>query len=345
MESIQLYITSAKNGGKQLVHPPIKLYHCTMNNSIDIAKQVIHIQAQALQQLSQQLTPDFEKAVEYLLHCKGHIVVCGIGKSGLIGKKIAATLASTGSPSFFLHPSEAIHGDLGMLRPQDCFLSISNSGETDEILQVLPYVKRLNIPHITLVGQLHSTLANNAQAVLHVGVPKEASPIAAVPMASTTAAMVMGDALATVLLTNKKFDEQLFAQLHPGGSLGRKLVTTVGDEMTQQELPIAGLETDVKTVIWEMSKSRFGLVVIVEEQQKILGIITDGDLRRSLQKHPSVSFFELKAKDLMTPQPKTVTPDTLLWEADQLLLDHKITSLVVEQDGHLLGLIAKHQIK
>lgn len=316
-----------------------------MNNHINIAKQVITIQAEALQQLSEQLTVDFERAVDYLLACKGHIVVCGIGKSGLVGKKIAATLASTGSPSFFLHPSEAIHGDLGMLRAQDCFLSISNSGETDEILQVLPYVKRLKIPHITLVGQLDSTLARNAQAVLHVGVPKEASPIAAVPMASTTAAMVMGDALATVLLTTKKFDEQHFAQLHPGGSLGRKLVTTVGDEMTQHDLPIASRNTDVRTVIWEMSKSRFGLVVILNEQRTIEGVITDGDLRRSLQKHPSISFFELEAKDLMTPQPKTVTPDTLLWEADQLLLDYKITSLLVEQDGRLLGLIAKHQIK
>ncbi len=328
-----------------VANPPIKLYYCTMNNRIEIAKQVITVQAQALQQLGEQLTGDFEKAIDHLLQCKGHIVICGIGKSGLVGKKIAATLASTGSPSFFLHPSEAIHGDLGMLRAQDCFLSISNSGETDEILQVLPYVKRLNVPHITLVGQLDSTLARNAQAVLHVGVPQEASPIAAVPMASTTAAMVMGDALATVLLTAKKFDEQHFAQLHPGGSLGRKLVTTVGDEMTQHDLPITKLETDVKTVIWEMSKSRFGLVVVVGAQQKILGVITDGDLRRSLQKYPSVSFFELQAKDLMTPQPKTVTSDTLLWEADQLLLDHKITSLLVEQEGCLLGLIAKHQIK
>lgn len=316
-----------------------------MNDRIKIAKQVIAIQAAALQQLSEQLTPAFEQAVDYLLQCKGHIVVCGIGKSGLVGKKIAATLASTGTPSFFLHPSEAIHGDLGMLRSQDCFLSISNSGETDEILQVLPYIKRLHIPHITLVGQINSTLARNAQAVLHVGVDKEASPIAAVPMASTTAAMVMGDALATVLLTAKKFDESNFAQLHPGGSLGRKLVTTVGQEMTQHELPIASRDTDVKTVILEMSKSRFGLVVIVEAPQKILGVITDGDLRRTLQKHPSASFFELQAQDLMTLHPKTVTPDTLLWEADQLLLKHKITSLLVEQEGHLLGLIAKHQIK
>lgn len=316
-----------------------------MNNYIDIAKQVIKIQGQTLEELSEQLTTDFERAVEYLLQCKGHIVVCGIGKSGLVGKKIAATLASTGSPSFFLHPSEAIHGDLGMLRTQDCFLSISNSGETDEILQVLPYVKRLHIPHITLVGKVDSTLARNAQAILSVGVAQEASPIAAVPMASTTAAMVMGDALATVLLTTKKFDEQHFAQLHPGGSLGRKLVTTVGDEMTQHDLPIASPDADVKTVIWEMSKSRFGLVVIVAPHQKIVGVITDGDLRRSLQKCPSVSFFELQAKDMMTLQPKTVTPDTLLWEADQLLLDYKITSLLVEQDGCLLGLIAKHQIK
>jgi arabinose-5-phosphate isomerase len=316
-----------------------------MNNRIKIAKEVIRTQAQALLQLGTHLNSNFDQAIEHLLACQGHIVVCGIGKSGLVGKKIAATLSSTGSPSFFLHPSEAIHGDLGMLQAQDCFLSISNSGETDEILQLLPYVKRLAIPHIALVGKVDSTLARNAAVALYVGTTKEASPIAAVPMASTTAAMVMGDALATVLLTAKNFDEKNFAQLHPGGSLGRKLVTTVGDEMTRHQLPIAARHTDVKTVIWEMSKSLFGMVVVVEAAQQIIGVITDGDLRRSLQKYPSASFFELTAEDLMTAQPKTVTPDTLLWEADQLLLNHKITSLLVEQDGRLMGLIAKHQIK
>lgn len=316
-----------------------------MKSTISIAQTVLTIQAEAIAALGERLTSDFDQAVQYLLNCKGHIVVCGMGKSGLIGKKIAATLASTGTPSFFLHPSEAIHGDLGMLRPDDCLLSISNSGETDELLQILPYIQRLKIPHITLVGRRASTLADNAQAVLDVRVEREASPIAAVPMASTTAALVMGDALAAALLTLKGFDETSFARLHPGGSIGRKLVTTVGEEMTQQALPTAQADTDVKTVIVAMSKSVFGLVVVVGTNQKILGVVTDGDLRRSLQRHPSSSFFDLRAKDLMTTTPKTITADRPLWEADQLLLQHKITSLLVEQKGQLIGIIAKHQIK
>lgn len=312
---------------------------------LPLAKQVLQTQAQSIAALVQRLDEQFDLAVQYLLECKGHVVVCGMGKSGLIGKKIAATLASTGTPSFFLHPSEAIHGDLGMLRPMDCLLSISNSGETDELLQILPYIERLGMRHITLVGQLDSTLAHKADAVLDVQVEREASPIAAVPMASTTAALVMGDALAAALLTLKEFDEHGFAQLHPGGSLGRKLVTTVGEEMTRQDLPTARLQTDVKTVILEMSKSAFGLVVVVSDEQRIIGVVTDGDLRRSLHKHPSESFFSLCAQDIMTTHPKTITADRPLWEADQLLLQHKITSLIVEQEGHLIGLIAKHQIK
>lgn len=312
---------------------------------LPLAKQVIAIQAAAIAQLAEGLDHNFDQAVQYLLACKGHIVVCGMGKSGLIGKKIAATLASTGTPSFFLHPSEAIHGDLGMLRAEDCLLSISNSGETDELLQILPYVQRLGMAHIALVGRSASTLARHANAVLEIGVQQEASPIAAVPMASTTAALVMGDALSAALLTLKGFDEASFAQLHPGGSLGRKLVTTVGAEMTQDDLPTAQKDTDIKKVLVEMSKSVFGLVVITAADRQILGVITDGDLRRSLQRHPSHSFFEQTAQDLMTTSPKTITADRPLWEADQLLLQHKITSLLVEQEGRLIGLIAKHQIK
>lgn len=312
---------------------------------LPLAKQVIAIQAAAIEQLSERLDEHFDQAVQYLLACKGHVVVCGMGKSGLIGKKIAATLASTGTPSFFLHPSEAIHGDLGMLRAEDCLLSISNSGETDELLQILPYVQRLGMKHITLVGRSTATLAQHADAVLEVGVAREASPIAAVPMASTTATLVMGDALSAALLTLKEFDEVEFAQLHPGGSLGRKLITTVGAEMTQQQLPTVQKDTDIKKILVEMSKSVFGLVVIVEADQQIVGVITDGDLRRSLHRHPSHSFFEQTAQNLMTTAPKTITAERPLWEADQMLLQHKITSLLVEQEGRLIGIIAKHQIK
>lgn len=316
-----------------------------MNGIRKIAKEVFSIEAAAIQRLGNLLTDDFDQVIDYLLKCKGRIVVCGIGKSGLVGKKIAATLASTGSPSFFLHPSEAIHGDLGALMPEDCFISISNSGETDEILQILPYIQQLKIPHITLVGNRESTLAKNAAVVLNIGVEKEASPIAMVPMASTTATMAMGDAIATVLIILKSFNENDFARFHPGGSLGRKLVTKVSSEMQCQNLPVARLDTLAKEVIMSMSKGFFGMVVILDEQQQICGVITDGDLRRSLNKFPSNLFFELKAKDMMTKNPKTISTDCLLWEADQLMLEHKITALPVEEKGELIGIIAKHQIK
>lgn len=316
-----------------------------MNNIQQIAKQVFLIEAKAIQHLSEQLTEDFEQTITCLLECKGRIVVCGIGKSGLVGKKIAATLASTGSPSFFLHPSEAIHGDLGVLMPQDCFISISNSGETDEILQLLPYIQQLNIPHIALVGNINSTLAQQAQWVLNIGVKEEASPIAAVPMASTMTTMAMGDAIAATLISLKKINEKDFAQLHPGGSLGKKLVTKVGAEMKHKNLPQALATSSIKEIIMVISQGMFGMVVITNNENKIEGIITDGDLRRALNNFPSTSFFELCAKDIMTPKPKTIHPDCPLWEAEQLMLHYKITSLPVEKNEQLVGIIAKHQIK
>ena len=316
-----------------------------MNRIQKIARDVFQIEAQAIQGLSAQLTDDFEQAIASLSVCKGRIVVCGMGKSGLVGKKIAATLASTGSPSFFLHPSEAIHGDLGMLMPQDCFISISNSGETDEILQLIPYIQQLGIPHISLVGAPNSTLAKAANWVLNIGVQQEASPISVVPMASTTATMAMGDAIATALIVLKNFGEEDFARFHPGGSLGRKLVIKLGQEMQQKELPIAQKNTPVKEVIMVMSRGMYGMVVIVDEQMKIEGVITDGDLRRALNKFPSDSFFNLCAFDMMTPSPKTILAARPLWEAEQLMFKYKITALPVEEEGQLIGIIAKHQIK
>lgn len=316
-----------------------------MNEIRKIAAQVFHIESESVKELANLLNHNFDKAIELLLECKGRVVLCGIGKSGLVGKKIAATLASTGTPSFFLHPSEAIHGDLGMLMPQDCFLSISNSGTTDEILQILPYIKQLGLPHITLVGDIESTLAKNADAVLSIKIQQEASPISVVPMASTTAAMAMGDAIATVLIHLRAFDETDFAKFHPGGSLGHKLVTEVGTEMQRHNLPVAFLETKVKEVIVSMSKGIFGMVVILDKNQQILGVITDGDLRRSLNKFPSSSFFDLSAQEMMTSNPKTIQANCPLWEADQLMLLNKITALPVEENGRLIGILAKHQIK
>lgn len=315
-----------------------------MRDLKQIAKHVFEVEAAAIKRLSQFLDVNFEAAVQALNACQGRIIICGIGKSGLIGKKIAATLSSTGSPSFFLHPSEAIHGDLGMLTANDCFLSISNSGETDEILQVLPYVKELNLPHITLVGQKNSTLATHADWVLYTGVQTEASPVAAVPMASTTTTLAMGDALAAALIAVKDFDEAAFAWRHPGGSLGKKLVTKVADKMERDALPLVLEAAMVKEVIVVMSSGRFGMVVVVNAQQQIQGVITDGDLRRALNKYPSQAFFELKASNLMTANPKSIAPQQALWEAEQIMTQHQITALLVSAEQTLLGIISKQEL-
>lgn len=316
-----------------------------MNQLQNIAKRVFSIEAAAIEYLSTLLTDDFERAVYCIKKNKGRIVVCGMGKSGLVGKKIAATLASTGTPSFFMHPSEAIHGDLGMLMEQDCFLSISNSGETDEILQILPYIEQMKLPHITLVGNPDSTLGQHADFVLNVGVQQEASSIAAVPMASTTATLAMGDALATALIELKKFNEKDFARFHPGGSLGRKLLVHVGAEMDRKKLPTTHKTTSVKEVIMIISKAIFGMVVILDKEGIIEGVITDGDLRRALNKFPSSAFFDLLAQDIMTYNPILIKENCPLWEAEQLMQTHKITSIPVHEANKLIGIIAKHQIK
>ncbi len=316
-----------------------------MKKISDVAKEVFKIESQAIADLEKLLTSDFEKVIECLLYCKGRVVICGIGKSGLVGKKIAATLASTGTPSFFLHPSEALHGDIGTLMSEDCFISISNSGETDEILQLMPHLKKMQIPHIALTGKRESTLAKNARWVLNIGIKEEASPLSAVPMASTIATMAMGDAIAAALITLKKFSEKDFARNHPGGTLGKKLVTEVGNIMKRDNLPIADLNSPVKEVLVEMSSGMFGMVVIVDHSNKVLGVITDGDLRRALNKFPENSFFQLSAKDLMTTNPETVQETCLLFKADQIMRELKITTLPVIKEGLLIGLIAKHQIK
>jgi len=317
-----------------------------MKKIIDIAKKVFGVEAAAIQSLNNRIEETFVQAVQILYQSKGRIIVSGMGKSGLIGKKIAATFASTGTPSFFLHPSEALHGDLGMLMETDCFLSISNSGETDEILQLLPHIQSLQLPHIALVGQVPSTLQQHADIALDIGVTEEASLLKAAPMASTITTLAMGDALAAALIHLNAFDEQDFARFHPGGSLGRKLVTAVGHLMQKEDLPQTTASTAVKEVIFEMSRSVFGLVAIVDNQKTVQGVITDGDLRRSLNKFPNEHFFELQAKDIMTTRPKTITPDASAWNADQLMLKHKITALLVtDKMNHLVGIIAKHQIK
>lgn len=314
-------------------------------SSSPIARKVFEVESKALSNLSSKLNFSFDRTIQCLAGCRGRIIICGMGKSGLVGKKIAATLASTGSPSFFLHPSEALHGDLGILMAEDCFISISYSGETDEILQLIPYVRRLDIPHISLTGHPRSTLANLAQFVLDISITEEASSLSVVPMASSITSMAMGDALAASLIHIKKFNENDFALNHPGGNLGRRLVTTVESMMQKNNLPCISADTAIKDVLMVMSSGMFGMVVIVDANQQIKGIITDGDLRRALNKFQGQHFFELKALDIMTTQPKTIHKDCLLYQAEQLMLDYKITALPVIDKDIICGLIAKHHIK
>lgn len=311
---------------------------------IKLAKVVLDIEANAILGLKNQLDGEFVQAIQTILATKGRIVICGMGKSGIIGKKIAATLSSTGTASFFLHPSEAIHGDLGMLQRGDCLISISNSGETDELLQIIPHIKRLRLRHITLVGNPKSTLANYANITLSTQVREEASVLQVVPMASTTTALAMGDALAAVLIQAKEFKKSDFAILHPGGNLGRRLLTKVGDLMRKEDLPIVDKWTPIQEVIWRISKGKLGLVAIANNQAKILGVITDGDLRRALENCNPQAFFELKALDIMTKAPKTIHPKASITEAEEMMLKHKITTLVVEENQKIIGMLANHQL-
>ncbi len=315
-------------------------------NLLDIAQHVLNTEVAALQNLLQQLDEtQLRGASSAMAQCRGRVVVCGMGKSGLIAKKIAATFASTGTPSFFLHPSEAIHGDLGMLMEGDVFCSISNSGETDEILQLVPHIQRLGLTHITMVGNPNSTLARYAQYVLNIGVLCEVSTIQSVPMASCVTTLAMGDVLATILIKLKDFQSADFAKLHPGGSLGRRLLLRVQDIMHQTALPTAHANDLLKDVIVQMTASKLGLVAVCDDTQRVIGIITDGDLRRALNTHDAAQLIQLQAASIMTHSPKTIAPSASLQEADDLMHLYKITALLVVENDALVGIVANHQIR
>ncbi len=300
----------------------------------DIAKRVFDIEATAIDHLKNLLTDDFDGAVNAILNSKGRVVICGMGKSGLIGKKIMATLASTGTPSFFMHPGEAFHGDLGMVAPDDIFVAISNSGETEEVIRLLPFLKDNGNTLIAMTGNPTSTLAKNADYHLNIAVPQEACPHQLAPTSSTTATLVMGDALAVALMEARNFQPQDFARFHPGGSLGRKLLTKVRHEMKTDNLPLVSADAPMKEVIHAMSAGRLGLCIVDEGR----GIITDGDLRRHLENDPDL--MNKTAGEIMTPNPKSISPDARLTEAEELMNQHKITSLLVKDEtGRLQGVI------
>jgi arabinose-5-phosphate isomerase len=295
---------------------------------IERAKRVLQVEAEAIERLVDRINEDFVRGVELILACEGKVVVTGVGKSGIIGQKLASTLASTGTPAFFLHPTEGIHGDLGMLGRKDIVLAISNSGETDELSQILPLIKRYGNKLIVLTGGSNSTLARAGDVVLDVSVTEEACPLGLAPTASTTATLAMGDALAVALLEKRGFKKEDFAILHPGGKLGKRLLLTVRDLMHGgDELPRVYEDTLMKEAVVEITSKRLGVTAVMNEREELVGVITDGDLRRALERHPDL--LELKASEAMTLNPNWIEADTLAAQAVQQMEEHAITSLFV----------------
>lgn len=304
----------------------------TSSEVLKRAADVLRIEADGITSIVGRLDENFVRAVEVLAHCSGKVVVTGMGKSGLICRKISATLASTGTPSFFLHSADALHGDVGMIMKDDVILAVSNSGETDEILKILPHFKFLELKLVVMTGNTDSTLAKAADVVLDVGVKEEACPLGLAPTASTTAALATGDALAIVLLEHKGFKEEDFALRHPGGILGRRLLLRVEDLMHRdRELPIIRSDTAIKEALFEITDKRLGVTGVIDQQEKLVGIITDGDVRRGLQTH-GTEIFSKTAQQVMTAAPRTISKDALASEALARMEQNRprpITSLFV----------------
>jgi len=312
--------------------------------SLEVGRRVLGIEARAVQAMVQRLDHGFSDAVDLLYACKGKVVVSGMGKSGLIGQKIAATMASTGTPSFFLHPAEGLHGDLGMLARGDVLIAISNSGETQEILQLLPFMERMSIPVVAIVGRMASTLAKNSDVGLDVSVAEEACPMGLAPTASTTATLAMGDALAVALLEKRGFKEQDFAQFHPGGTLGRRLLVKVRDVMhVGAELPQVKDTVSASAALLEMSAKKLGMTTVVDRTGALAGIITDGDLRRFLQQ--GGDFSKITAGALASRHPKLIGPDELAAKAVEMMERYSITTLVVAESAkRIVGVVHLHDL-
>ncbi len=314
------------------------------NKFTDQARRVLEIEARAIQDLIPRLDSAFAQACELCLACAGRVVVTGMGKSGHVAGKIASTLASTGTPAFFVHPGEASHGDVGMITPKDLVIAVSNSGETAEIITILPLLKRLGVELITLTGKSDSTLADTATVNLDIGVDEEACPLNLSPTASTTAALAMGDALAVALLESRGFTREDFARSHPGGTLGRRLLLLVGDLMhTGEEVPKVSADTLLANGLIEMTAKGLGVTAIVDANGKLEGIYTDGDLRRSLD--AAVDVHATTMREIMTKNPKTVRPKLLAAEAVRLLEQHQIPSLiVVDDETTVVGALNVHDL-
>ena len=325
----------------------------------DYAIQCIQDEAQAVLDLIPQIDADFERAVELIFHCSGKVIVTGVGKSGHIGAKIAATLASTGTPSFFINPLDVYHGDLGVMSRGDVVIAISNSGQTDELLRFIPMVLHMEIPIIGISGNPQSLLAKYSTCHLNVSVKKEACPLNLAPTSSTTATLVMGDALAIALMERRHFQPQDFAQFHPGGELGKRLLTTAQDVMLTDNLPILNADMHLGEAIILVSKGKLGLGVAIKGEELkdksgeikdndertqgvVTGLITDGDIRRAMEKWQA-EFFNRTVGDIMTRQPKTVTPQTKISEIQKIMNKYKIHNvLVVDEGNHLLGIVDRY---
>lgn len=307
-----------------------------------IARQVIDIESQALADMAARLNGEFSKAIEIIMNARGRVVVVGMGKSGIIGKKIAATLASTGTVSFSVHPGEAFHGDLGMIRPMDVVLMISNSGETEELVRLLPFMQHQQNKVIAMTGKATSTLGRHADVVLDVSVPREACNNNLAPTSSTTATLVMGDALAVALSTVRGFQPEDFARFHPGGSLGRRLLTRVRDVMHKDNLPLCSPAMGFRDVVHLITTGRLGLALVVDDDG-LRGVITDGDIRRAFDRHDNP--MGLQARDMMTLQPAWIGPDERFGVAEERMRELKINSLVVcEPEGQVVGVLQIYDI-
>jgi arabinose-5-phosphate isomerase len=312
--------------------------------SLGTARRVLQIEAQAIQDVLARLDASFERAVDLLFACKGRVVVTGMGKSGLISRKISATLSSTGTPSFFLHPAEALHGDLGMLARGDAMLAVSYGGETEEIIRLLEALKRLEIPLVTLTGNVTSTLAEASAVVLDASVREEACSLNLAPTASTTVAMAVGDALAVSLLERRDFRQDDFAALHPAGRLGKKLLRVEHLMHAGDAMPRVSPETPMPDAFHEMSAKGLGMTTVVQADGRLAGIITDGDLRRLMEKHRGATL-EMNAGACMTSSPQTIGPHVLASEALNVMEKRKITSIaVVDEAGSVLGVVHLHDL-
>lgn len=309
-----------------------------MSKWTETAIKCIEDEAKALMELIPHIDGDFDKTVDLILNCKGKLVVTGVGKSGHIGAKIAATLSSTGTPSFFINPLDVFHGDLGVIQHDDVVLAISNSGQTDELLRFLPYLLENNIPIIGMSGNPNSLLAQYATAHLNAAVSHEACPLGLAPTSSTTATLALGDALACALMEARNFKASDFAQYHPGGTLGKRLLTKARDVMRTEELPVIAPSMKLGEAVIHMSNGRLGLCVAIEND-KVVGIITDGDIRRAMENSQD-RFFQLTVAEIMTRSPKFVSPETKITQIEKILHQHKIHSvLVLDEEYHLLGVV------